>query len=262
GLGAWRVAGGALVLGALAAGVYGRGAIPARADLLRFVVCAWLGVALNQGLFLVGLSRSTPVNAALVMALIPVFTFVIAAALRQEAFSGLRLLGVLIALMGLLPLLFTDGLHSLGRYGVGNLFMVANALSYSFYLVLTKPLTRRYPPIVIIAWSYVFSLVALPVFVPGQRLVPGTMPAWWGIAYIVAFPTIIAYLLNVFALGRVRASTTAVYIYAQPLVTGTAAWFLFGEQPTHAMALAAGALFIGIWLVARRPPPPDVAAIR
>jgi len=257
GVGAWRVVGGSAILGLLAALLYGRRALPARADLPRFVICAWLGVALNQGLFLVGLSHSTPVNAALVMALIPVFTFVIAAGLRQEAFSGLRALGVLIALVGLLPLVFTDGLHSLGRYGAGNLLMVANALSYSFYLVLTKPLTRRYPPVVIIAWSYVFSLVALPVFVPGQPLVPTAAAAWWGLAYIVAFPTVIGYLLNVFALGRVRASTTAVYIYGQPLVTATAAWLVFGERPTHAMLVAAGALFIGIWLVARRPPLPE-----
>jgi len=254
GVGAWRVAGGSLILGLLALLLYGRRMLPARADLPRFIACAWLGVALNQGLFLVGLSHSTPVNAALVMALIPVFTFVIAAALGQEAFSGLRAIGVLIALAGLLPLVFADGFHSLGRYGFGNLLMVANALSYSFYLVLTKPLTRRYPPVVIIAWSYLFSLVALPVFVPGQPLLPVAAAAWWGLAYIVAVPTVIAYLLNVFALGRVRASTTAVYIYAQPLVTATAAWFVFGERPTHAMWLAAAALFLGIWLVARRPP--------
>jgi drug/metabolite transporter (DMT)-like permease len=260
GVGAWRVTGGSVVLGLLAAAVYRRRAIPRREDLVRFIACAWLGVAVNQGLFLLGLARSTPVNAALVMALIPVFTFVIAAALRQEAYSGLRALGVMIALAGLLPLLFTDGLHSLGRYGFGNLLMVANALCYSFYLVLAKPLTRRYPPVVLIAWTYLFSLVALVVFVPGQPLAPTTAAAWWGIAYIVAFPSIIAYLLNVFALGRLRASTTAVYIYGQPLVTATASWLAFGEQPTPAMLLAAGALFVGIWLVARRPPLPEEPA--
>jgi drug/metabolite transporter (DMT)-like permease len=257
GVGAWRVAGGSLVLGVLAAAVYGRRAIPRREDLIRLVACAWLGVAVNQGLFLVGLARSTPVNAALVMALIPVFTFAIAAGVRQEVFNGLRALGVVIALAGLLPLLFTDGFHSLGRYGFGNLLMVANALCYSFYLVLAKPLTRRYPPVVIIAWTYLFSLVALPVFMPGQPLLPTTGVAWWGIAYIVAFPSIIAYLLNVFALGRLRASTTAVYIYGQPLVTATASWIVFGERPTPAMLLAAGALFLGIWLVARRSPIPE-----
>jgi drug/metabolite transporter (DMT)-like permease len=258
GVGAWRVAGGSVVLGGLAGALYGRRAIPRREDLVRFVACAWLGVAVNQGLFLLGLSRSTPVNAALVMALIPVFTFAIAAALRQEVYSGLRALGVAIALAGLLPLLFTDGLLSLGQYGFGNLLMVSNALCYSFYLVLAKPLTRHYPPVVIIAWTYLFSLVALPAFMWGQPLVPTAGVAWWGIAYIVAFPTIVAYLLNVFALGRLRASTTAVYIYAQPLVTATAAWFVFGERPTPAMLLAAAALFVGIWLVAWRPPLPEL----
>ena len=262
GVGAWRVIGGSVVLGALALARHGRRAVPAREDVPRLVACAMLGVAVNQGLFLLGLARSTPVNAALVMALIPVFTFGVAAAVRQEPFSVLRALGIAVALGGLLPLVFADGFRSLGAFGFGNLLMVANAFSYSCYLVLTKPLTRRYPVLVIIAWSYVFSLIALPVFLPGQRLVPGphAAAAWWGIAYIVAFPTILAYLLNVFALARLRASTTAVYVYAQPLITAVAAWFVFGERPTVAMLLAAAALFVGIWLVARRPSAPDVIA--
>jgi len=262
GVGAWRVVGGSVVLGAIVLARYGRAAIPAREDLPRLFVCAMLGVAVNQGLFLLGLARSTPVNAALVMALIPVFTFGMAAAVGQERFSALRALGVAVALAGLLPLLFASGLRSLGAYGLGNLLMVANAFCYSTFLVLAKPLTRRYPTLVILAWAYLFSLVGLVVFLPGQRLVPAphAAAAWWGIAYIVIFPTILAYILNVFALARLRASTTAVYVYAQPLVTATAAWFVFGEHPTPAMVLAAVALFVGIWLVARRPPVPDVIA--
>jgi drug/metabolite transporter (DMT)-like permease len=262
GVGAWRVVGGSAVLGTIVFARYGRAAFPAREDLPRFFACAMLGVAVNQGLFLLGLARSTPVNAALVMALIPVFTFGMAAAVGQERFSALRALGVAVALAGLLPLLFASGLHSLGAYGFGNLLMVANAFCYATYLVLAKPLTRRYPTLVIIGWAYLFSLVGLVVFLPGQRLLPAphAAAAWWGIAYIVLFPTILAYLLNVFALARLRASTTAVYVYAQPLVTATAAWFVFGEQPTPAMLLAAVALFVGIWLVSRRPPLPDVIA--
>jgi len=254
GVGAWRVGGGAVALGGLAALVHRGRARPRRADLPRFIACAILGVALNQGLFLVGLSRSTPLNAGLVMSLIPVFTFMAAAVIGLERFSLVRALGLALALGGVLPLVFHDGLGSLGRYGAGNLLMVVNALSYSLYLVLAKPLTGRYPPLVVIAWSYVLSLVALLYFVPGQRLVPepGATLAWWSLAYIVAFPTVLAYLLNVFALARLGASTTAVYVYFQPLVTGVASWIAFGERPSGAMLLAAGALFTGVWLVARR----------
>ena len=260
-VGAWRILVGSLAIGALAAWRYGRRSVPRARDLPLLFLCAMLGVAVNQGLYLVGLSRSTPMNAGLVMSLIPVFTFVIAALVRQEAFRPVRALGVVVALGGTMPLLFEHGLRNLGTYGVGNLLMVANALSYSTFLVLSKRLTRAYPAIVITAWSYLLSLVAVPVFALGQRMVPAAAPsAWWSLAYILVVPTVVAYVLNMFALARVRASTVAVYVYSQPIIAGLASWVAFGERPTHAMLAAAPTLFLGIWLVGRRPPPVETDA--
>jgi drug/metabolite transporter (DMT)-like permease len=256
-VGAWRIVVGSLALGALARIRFGPRVWPKARDIPLFFVCAMLGVALNQGLFLVGLSRSTPMNAGLVMSLIPVFTFGIAALARQERFAVTRALGIVIALVGIVPLLTADGLSGLGAYGVGNLLMVANALCYSGFLVLTKVLTRRYPTLVIAAWAYVFSMIAVPFLFYGQGFLPApwATAAWWSLAYILVIPTVLAYLLNLFALARVRASTVAVYVYAQPIISGLASWLVFGEQPTAAMLVAAPTLFVGIWLVGRRPPP-------
>jgi len=254
GVAAWRVTAGAAMLLALAFAVHGRSALPARADIPRFAAAAWCGVAVNQWLFLLGLSRSTPINAALMTCLIPVFTVALATAVGQEAFSVTRLAGVLVALGGTLLLVLDHGLTTLGRYGAGNLLLVGNALFYSGYLVVSKPLLRRYPPLVAIAWSYALALPFVPLFAWRQPLVPepGHAVAWWALAYIIAFPTVLAYLLNMFALARVRASTAAIYIYSQPFVAGLASWVVFRERPTPAMLLAAPALFIGIWLVSRR----------
>lgn len=259
-VGAWRIAVGALALGTLAAWRYGQRAVPAARDLPVFFACAMLGVAVNQGLYLVGLSRSTPMNAGLVMSLIPVFTFGLAAVVRQERFSVLRALGVIVALAGTLPLLFAAGLGDLGAYGLGNLLMVTNALMYSGYLVVSKTLTRRYPVLVITAWAYALSLVAVPFFAWGERLTPhaDAATAWWSLLYILAIPTVLAYLLNMFALARVRASTVAVYVYSQPILSGLASWVVFDERPTIAMIVATPPLFIGIWLVSRRPPPVEL----
>lgn len=260
GVAVWRLGAGAAFLCALAALRHGRAALPARADLPRFAAAAWLGVGLNQAFFLVGLSHSTPINATLVMCLIPVFTFALAAAVGQERFQSLRLLGVLIALAGTLPLLFERGLSGLGRYGLGNLLMTGNALCYSAYLVVSKPLARAYPPLVVIAWAYVFSLPLVPVFAWGQPLAPaaGHAAAWWALGYIVLFPTVLAYLFNMFALGRVSASTTAIYIYVQPIVAAVASGLAFGETLSPRMVVAAGALFVGVWLVARAGPEADL----
>jgi drug/metabolite transporter (DMT)-like permease len=263
GVAAWRLAAGTAILFALATLRYGRAILPARADLPRLAAAGWLGAGLNQAFFLVGLSHSTPINATLVMCLIPVFTVAIARAVGQEAFSAQRLLGVLVALGGTLPLVFEHGVHGLGRYGLGNLLMTANAVCYSTYLVISKPLARRYPPLVVIAWAYAFSLPLAPLFARGTPLLPapGHAAAWWALAYIIVFPTVLAYLFNMFALARVPASTTAIYVYTQPLVAGLASRLMFGERPSPVMLVAAVAIFAGVWLVARGQSPGSVNRI-
>ena len=264
GVGSWRIAGGAIILGALTLAAYGREALPKRQDLPRFAICGVLGVALNQGLFLEGLARSTPMNAGLVMTLIPVFTFAIAAGVGQERFSVLRAIGVLIALAGATLLLVGQGEGPIRGHGFGNLLMALNGLSYATYLVISKKLVSRYRPLVVIAWVYIFALPYLPYFMAGETLVAslGDTSAWLSLLYIVLFPTVLAYLLNMFALERVRATTTAVYIYAQPLVAGIASWMVFDERLSANMGTAAICLFAGIWLVARRPPEKAAAPSR
>jgi drug/metabolite transporter (DMT)-like permease len=256
GLVSWRIAAGALALGGLAFITYGRAAIPQRGDLLRFALCGLLGAALNQSLFLAGLARTTPMNAGLMMSLIPVFTFAVAISVQQERFSFARALGVGIALAGAVVLLTGRGGGFVRGYGYGNLLIALNGFSYACYLVLSKRLVNRYPPLVVIGWVYIFALPYLPYFVWGETLVAETSnnAAWLSLLYIILFPTILAYLLNMFALQRVRATTTAVYIYGQPIVAGLASWMIFSEHPSTGMAIAAGCLFGGIWLVARRPP--------
>jgi drug/metabolite transporter (DMT)-like permease len=51
----------------------------------------------------------------------------------------------------------------------------------------------------------------------------------------------------------VPASTTAVFIYAQPLIAAVASWLAFDERPSAGMLIATACLFGGIWLVTRKP---------
>lgn len=253
---AWRMGFGAVALALLAFAFHGRRLIPARADLPRLMFCATIGIALNQAFFLEGLARSTPMNAGLVICLIPVFTFVIAAVMRLERFSTARAIGVLFACAGVVPLVLGGETELQGGHGLGNFLLVVNSLLYAMYLVLTKPLVHRYPPLVVIAWMYALSLVFLPYFLASAPLLPedrGSTTAWSALAYILVFPTVVGYLFNAFALSRVRASTTAVYIYMQPIITGVGSWYFLGEQPTPGLLRAAALLFIGIWLVTRSP---------
>lgn len=250
----WRVVFGAVFLGLLAFARYGRAAIPRQADLWRLQVLGLLGIAGNQLLYLGGLERSTSINAGLMMMLVPLFTFVIAVAVRQERFSTWRGLGIALALGGTLPLLFEKGPDLSFPYLRGNLMMAGNTFLYSVYLVGSKPLMQRYPALVLLAWMYVLCLWTVPLTTMGVEWAPASAgpEAWWSLLAILLLPTSFGYLLNMYALAHLRASTTAVYIFAQPLIAGVAGWLILGEVLGVATLLGGVAIFTGIALVLRR----------
>lgn len=252
----WRIAVGSVVLVGLAALVHRRRVVPAWRDLPEIALLALLGVVLNQVLALEGIALSTSMHAGLMMTLIPVFTFALAGLVGQERFAAGRAVGLAVALAGALVLQLGPGEQSGGRnVPLGNALMAANCLSYAGFLVLARRFLRRHPPLVVIAWVYAASLPVLPFLARGVRVVPedGSAGGWWALALLLLFPTVLAYLLNTYALSRVPASVTAVYIYLQPLVAGTAGVLVLDERLQPAMRVAIPLMFAGIYLVTRRP---------
>ncbi len=251
---AWRLLVGSSVLGALAWLTYGRRALPRPGDLPRLLLLSLLGVGLNQWLYLQGLSRSTAVHAGLIMALIPVFTFGVAVAIRQERFSRLGALGIAIAILGKLVLFGEESPGAPPTLALGNALMVANTFCYALFLVGSRPMVRRYPPLVLIAWMFVLSLWLIPLFPGHPPLVPAgaSAEAWRSLGFILLAPTLLGYLLNMFALSRVSATTTAVYIFLQPMIAGAAGVLILEEPLAGATLVGASLIFAGLGLVLGR----------
>ena len=95
----------------------------------------------------------------------------------------------------------------------------------------------RYGPVTVSAYVMLFSAIGtLPLGLSGLATVD--LPAvrgvtWAWVAYIVVFPTIVAYFLNIWALRRVSPNLVAVYIYLQPIFTALVApAVLAGERVT------------------------------
>jgi drug/metabolite transporter (DMT)-like permease len=257
----WRIVFAALVLGVLAWRKHGRGIIPPRAEVPRLVACALLGVVLNMSLAIEGAARISVVSAGLLFTLIPVFTYGTALALRVERFSHLRSLGIALSLSGAITLILGSNGNS-GELGFGGselfgaLLIVVNCVGYAIYLVIARPLLARTDATLFLARVFGISLVFAPPLLWSTDAVPAGLgvPALWGMAYILVFPTLLAYLLNAFALARVSSSTTAAFIYLQPLIGGAAGIFARGEEVGGVAWLAALLLFLGLGLVLKKRP--------
>ena len=252
---AFRVAGAALafiVIGALT----GRVGRIQRRDWPLLIASSLLGVVLNQWLFVKGLSLTSVINATLLGTTIPIFTLVVSIALRMDRPSFRRALGILLAAAGVVYLIGPSraGFSSVTR--LGDLLIVTNSLCYGTYIAISKDLMKRYSALTVITWIFIVGSVAtVPAGLISLSHVSLTSinPAiWLWIVYIILVPTVGAYYLNTWALGRVPPSTVAVYIYLQPLIAFCLAPLLFGEELSWGTLIAALLVFAGVLVVTRR----------
>lgn len=221
-------------------------------DRRKLVVLSFFGIVANQVLFVVGLSKTTATNATLLTAMTPILTLSVASFLSEQRPPTRRLLGIPVALAGLLWLLDVSRLDFGDRTFVGNALILANALSYSIFLVLARDILRRHSAVRVTA--AIFRYAAAPVLLlalPGLlsfRPAALTARAWIGIAGTVLLATVVSYALNAWALARTGPTTTAMFIYVQPLVAITLATLVLGEAPSPRTAGAAALIFAGIAL--------------
>lgn len=234
--------------------LYAAREMPSRRDLAKLFGLSLLGISLNQLFFLEGLSRTSAINATILICMIPVFTTGLAVLLGKERPRPSRLLGIAIAFGGTMVLIGIGDFDLRDQHTIGNLLVVLNAFFYSFYLVLSRPMLSRYRSTTVVAWTFLFgALLILPLAAPSISKVaaaPLEAEILWAMAWIVLVPSVLAYTLNNYALKRVQSSTVAVYVFLQPLIgVGLALLLLPEEQLTLRAALGGLGILAGVVLV-------------
>ncbi|MCK5907659.1 MAG: DMT family transporter, partial [Flavobacteriales bacterium] len=136
---------------------------------------------------------------------------------------------------------------------LGNLMILVNAASYAMYLVVVKPLMKKYHPITVSKWVFLFGFfIVVPFgYTEFMEISWSTMPTdmLLRVGYVILFTSFFAYLLNIYALKTIKASTVSYYIYLQPLIATSASIYLGKETLMLHETLAAATIFFGVYLV-------------
>lgn len=229
-------------------------------DLGRIAIAAFFGVFTNQVLFFEGLNLTTPINAAIIVTVIPVLVLVFAHLFLKERITSNKWIGIILGMAGAVMVILTTGNMSLqSATFTGNVLVFINAAAFALYLVLIKPLMTKYHPMTVIRWIFIFGFVYIaPVcFGSFARTDFGAIPSgiWASIIYVVVATTAVAYFLNNYSLTILSPTVTGTYIYLQPMVASVVA-ILFGKDTLTAVkVIAAVLIFAGVWFVSRRKRP-------
>ncbi|MBC8028825.1 MAG: DMT family transporter [Pyrinomonadaceae bacterium] len=217
------------------------------------LLSSFLGVVLNQLLFVKGLSFTTAINASLLTTTIPVFTLAVSIALGHDRASLRHILGIALAAAGVVYLVDPWRASFSAQTTLGNILIVINSLSYGAYIAVSRDLFRRYGALNVITWLFLLgALMTLPFAGyawSSDELDSVSLGAWLIVAYIVLIPTVGAYYLNSWAVTRVSPSIVAIYIYLQPLLAFGFAPMILGESWNSRTLVACVLIFAGVAVV-------------
>lgn len=202
-----------------------------RKDFVLLAACGMFGVAINQLFFFHGLNLSSSINSGIIMASNPILVVILSFFILKEKITLWKSIGIILGAAGAILLTLTAGTGR-GDSVLGDTFLFINAASYAVYLVIAKPLMKKYSPLTVITYVFTFGVGFILLYPPtlteffqtNFAVIP--MDAWVKIIFVVVGVTFFTYLLTMFGLRHLSASVSSSYIYLQPVLVMFFAYFL------------------------------------
>jgi len=208
------------------------------------VLLGLLGNTLFHGLLVSGIHRTSPGHAAILVALSPVLTVLLAWLLYGETVGPRRRAGIALGFAGVAVIVArgNEGSTSL----VGDLLCLGASLAWALYTVVGKPLLARATPLAVTTWATAIGVAPLlPLGAPGLAEVGWSalsLREWLLLAYLSAGTIALANLLWYVALARTATARVVGFSFLIPLIATTIA--VLAGQETLTLALVVGALAV------------------
>jgi drug/metabolite transporter (DMT)-like permease len=224
-------------------------------QILLAVGVGWVGYGVSLGFQFVGTRLSTASNGALVTSATPAFVLLFAAWILGERITPKRLAALLIASLGVVAVIDPRTAQFSSSSFLGNLSLVAAALTWALYSVLVRKVTFDLdvlPATMVFFWGGL--LVSFPAALWELQIIPLGQITWsvvLGVLYLGIVSTALAMFLWNKAFATLEAGVASLTFFAQPVV-GASLGMLFLKEQLSLLFIFGGLLIgIGLWLAAR-----------
>jgi drug/metabolite transporter (DMT)-like permease len=227
---------------------------PGRRDLLSMAGIGLLGVGMNNVSFTFGVSMTTASDTALIYAAVPIWGILLGLALGLERPTRWGVMGVALAFLGV-GIVVYGGLRG-GTSLEGDLLVVIATVCWGSYAVLSLPLLRRHPPLVVAAFTMLFGGLAatpfaLPAFMTAEWDEVGRV-AWEAVAYSTLLVAAFGFYAWQRGVSLVGANRVLVYQYLITFVGVVSGVVLLGEILSANKIIGGLVILGGVYLARRR----------
>jgi drug/metabolite transporter (DMT)-like permease len=221
---------------------------PQRRHIRGIVLFGLFNYGLTDVFLYFGLRDAPAGTTAVITALVPLLTLLLAVAQRIERFRPAGLAGSLIAASGI-AVIFSNQV-SLSVPAIALFSLVIASLS----IAQTSVLVKRFPP----GDPIIANALAMPIgaavlvivsLVGGEHwLLPVRTESWLALGYLIVFATIINFSLTLFVLSRWSASVASYGFLLSPLVTIVLGALLLNETVQPAFILGGALVLAGVYV--------------
>jgi drug/metabolite transporter (DMT)-like permease len=201
-----------------------------------------------------GLQFTTASKASLIVATIPLAVLGLSAVFLRERFNWTIIAGIGLSLGGVAMLIFGDpsANWSLGGPMRGDLLMFGAVMAMAIYTVLLKSLADTRPAVDITSLQILYgALLFAPAFfwqLPTMDWPAVTARSLVALVSLTLFATIGAFLFFNYALSKIPATRSAIFLNCVPVVTTIGAWLVLGERLTLLQIMGGGLVLLAVYL--------------
>ncbi len=224
-------------------------------DKLRLFGAGMIGILLNQGCFIIGVSYTSPGEASLVTTTMPMWVMLLAWLFLKEPITIKKAGGIALGAAGALILVLggKGGIAGGNNPALGDFIVLIAQLSYALYLTLYRNFIKKYSLVTLMKWMFLSaSIVGLPAtisFIKATVWSSISLNEWIGIVYVVVFATYIAYICIMIGQKNLRPTIVGMYNYVQPIVATIVGISLGMDHFTLSKCIAVALIFTGVYLV-------------
>jgi drug/metabolite transporter (DMT)-like permease len=223
-----------------------------RKDYLLLVVLSIIAIYFNQFVFMFSLKFTTPANASLLYATTPTMVLILSSIFYHEKLTLKKSLGIGVALIGILLVVFDRGIDLNSKYTIGNLMLISAVISWAIYSVFGKRLILKYGALKTSAATLIIGAVLyLPLgcfSIFDFDYSKLTTMDFGGILYLGLGTSIFGYSLWYYAIGKIDTSKVAIFSNLQPVLTTVFSVILLGQTITPIFVVGGLIAIIGVIL--------------